>query len=102
MLNYDKFLVQYYWNVAEILVGGRITDIRWITDIRRVRVRIQIRTHERKWYGFGFGFISWVWIHEPYIRVLPTRLSSYLRALPAAQAPNDAARHDSPRNSTDW
>jgi hypothetical protein len=41
MLNYDKFLVQCYWNVAEILVGGRVTDIR--------RVRIQIRTHERKW-----------------------------------------------------
>jgi hypothetical protein len=28
------------WNVAEILVGGRVTDIRWITDTRRVRVRI--------------------------------------------------------------
>ena len=54
MLNYDKFLLQCYWNVAEILVGGRVTDIRWITDIRRVRVRIQIRTHERKWV--------WVWV----------------------------------------
>jgi hypothetical protein len=55
MLNYDKFLLQCYWNVAEILVGGRVTDIRWITDIRRVRVRIQIRTHERKWV--------WVWFY---------------------------------------
>jgi hypothetical protein len=34
------------WNVAEILMGGRVTDIR--------RVRIQIRTHERKWV--------WVWV----------------------------------------
>jgi hypothetical protein len=42
------------WNVAEILVGGRVTDIHWITDTRRVRVLIQISTHERKWV--------WVWV----------------------------------------
>jgi hypothetical protein len=54
MLNCDKFLLECCWNCAEILVGGRVTDIRWITDTRRVRVRIQIRTHERKWV--------WVWI----------------------------------------
>jgi hypothetical protein len=54
MLNYDKFLVQCYWNVAEILVGERVTDICWITDTWRVRVWIHIRTHERKWV--------WVWV----------------------------------------
>ena len=71
MLNCDKFLVQCYWNVAEILVGGRVTVIRWITDTRRVRVPTSVNG-----YGYGFGFISWVWIREPYIRVLPARLPS--------------------------
>jgi hypothetical protein len=70
MLNYDKFLLQCYWNVAEILVGRRVTDIRWITDTRRVRVPTSVNG-----YGYGFGFISWVW-SEPYIRVLPARLPS--------------------------
>ena len=70
MLNYDKFLLQCYWNVAEILVGRRVTDIRWITDTRRVRVPTSVNG-----YGYEFGFISWVW-SEPYIRVLPARLPS--------------------------
>jgi hypothetical protein len=64
MLNYDKFLLQCYWNVAEILVGRRVTDTR------RVRVPTSVNG-----YGYGFGFISWIW-SEPYIRVLPARLPS--------------------------
>jgi hypothetical protein len=27
-------------------------------------------------YGYGLSFISWVWVREPYIRVLPARLPS--------------------------
>jgi hypothetical protein len=56
MLNCDKFLLEWCWNVAVTLVGGRVTDIRWITDTRRVRVRIKIRTHEHKWVWVWIGF----------------------------------------------
>jgi hypothetical protein len=58
MLNCDKFLLEWCWNVAVTLVGGRVTDIRWIMDTR------QIRTHERKWV--------WVWI-EFYLAGMDTR-----------------------------
>jgi hypothetical protein len=73
MLNCDKFMLECCWNVAVILVGGRVADLRY----RRVRVRIQsVPTSVN---GYGFGFISWVWIHEPYIRVLLARLPSLAR-----------------------
>jgi hypothetical protein len=34
---------------AKIVVGGRVTGIRWIADTRRVRVWVEIHTHERLW-----------------------------------------------------
>jgi hypothetical protein len=34
---------------ANIVVGGRVTGIRRITDTRRVRVWVQIHIHERLW-----------------------------------------------------
>jgi hypothetical protein len=83
MLNYGKFLVQCYWNVAEILVDGRVTDIRWITDTRRVRVWIQIRTHKRKWV--------WVWVWF-YLVGMDTR-TIYPRFTRPIAIPSGAATH---------
>jgi hypothetical protein len=60
---------------AEIVVGRRVTGIRWIMDTVRVWVWVEIHTHERL-YGYGLSFVSQIWICELYISVLPTRLPS--------------------------
>jgi hypothetical protein len=36
MLNYDKFLLHCYWNVAEILVGGRGQPIPAVDQLGRL------------------------------------------------------------------
>ena len=61
---------------AKIVVGGRVTGIHWIADTQRVRIWIQIHTMNVYGYGYGLSFVSWVWIRELYIRVLPARLPS--------------------------
>jgi hypothetical protein len=49
-----KWGVRRWWTSSflkpnSLVVGGRVTDIHWIADTRRVRLWIQIHTHERLW-----------------------------------------------------
>jgi hypothetical protein len=43
---------------VKIVVGGRVMDIHWIVDTRRVRVWIQIYTHERLWVWVEFCLVG--------------------------------------------
>jgi hypothetical protein len=41
---------------AKIVVGGRVTGIRCITDTRRVQVWVEIHTHRRLWVRIWVEF----------------------------------------------
>jgi hypothetical protein len=62
-------MLKILFDVVVVLVGGRVTDIRWITDTRWVPTSVN-------GYEYGLCFISRVWIRETYIHVLLARLSS--------------------------